>query len=171
MVPGVRVARREVRRRAGSLPSVNGYLFWNLVHFAGIVMFVAGHGVSASVTMRLPKERDPARLEPLLALSRSTIVWSNVGLLVLVIGGVANWVSQDYSPQGWLWASVGLLLVLAGIGTGLAAPYFRRVRAAIAASDQGALESTLASPVPRTIFWVETAGVAVILWLMVYKPF
>ena len=150
---------------------MNWYLFWNFVHFAGIVMFVGGHGVSASVTMRLPNERDAARLEPLLSLSRSTIVWSNVGLVVLVIGGVANWVTQDYSPQGWLWASVGLLVVLAGLGFGLAAPYFRRVRAAIAAPDQAALEAALDSSVPRTIFWVETVGVAMILWLMVYKPF
>jgi len=150
---------------------VSWYLFWNLVHFAGIVLFVGGHGVSASVTMRLPKERDPARLEPLLALSRSTIVWSNVGLLVLVIGGVANWLLIDYTPQGWLWASVGLLVVLAGVGFALAAPYFRRVRAAIASNDPAALAAAVDSGVPRTIFWVETVGVALILWLMVYKPF
>jgi hypothetical protein len=150
---------------------VNWYLFWKLVHFAGILVFVAGHGVSASVTVRLPKERDPARLEPLLALSRSTILWSNVGLLVLVIGGAANWVSQDYSPQGWLWASVGLLVVLAGLGFGLAAPYFRRIRAAIANADAKALATALDAKVPWTIFWVETVGVAIILWLMVYKPF
>lgn len=150
---------------------MNWYLFWRYVHFAGIVVFVAGHGVSASVTMRLPKERDPERLEPLLALSRSTIVWSNVGLLVLVIGGVANWVTNDYSPQGWLWAAVGVLVVLAALGFVLAAPYFRRVRAAIATSDQAALDAALDSRVPWIVFWVETAGVALILWLMVYKPF
>jgi hypothetical protein len=150
---------------------VNWYLFWKFVHLAGILVFVAGHGVSASVTMRLPKERDPERLEPLLALSRSTIVWSNVGLLVLVIGGVANWLRVDYSPQGWLWAAVGLLVILAALGFELAAPYFRRIRAAIAASDAGALETALDSPVPWTVFWVETGGVAIILWLMVFKPF
>jgi hypothetical protein len=150
---------------------VNWYLFWNFVHFAGIVVFVGGHGVSASVTLRLPRERDPARLEPLLALSRSTIVWSNVGLLVLVIGGVANWVSQEYSPQGWLWASVGLVLVLAGVGFAIAAPYFRRIRAAIAANDAARLEATLDANIPWAIFGVETIGVAIILWLMVYKPF
>lgn len=150
---------------------MNWYLFWKLVHFAGILVFVAGHGVSASVTVRLPKERDPARLEPVLALSRSTILWSNVGLLVLVIGGAANWVSQDYSPQGWLWASVGLLVVLAGLGFGLAAPYFRRIRAAIANADAKALATALDAKAPWTIFWVETVGVAIILWLMVYKPF
>jgi hypothetical protein len=66
---------------------------------------------------------------------------------------------------------VGLLVVLAGLGFGLAAPYFRRIRAAIAASDRAALEATLDSSVPATVFWVETVGVAIILWLMVYKPF
>lgn len=158
-------------RSSGSLPNVNWFLFWRYVHFAGIVVFVAGHGVSAAVTVRLPKERDPARLEPLLALSRSSIVWSNVGLLVLVIGGVANWVSQDYAPQGWLWAAAGLLLVLAVLGVVLAAPYFRRVRAAIAVGDAAALDTALSPKVPWTVFWVETVGVAIILWLMVYKPF
>lgn len=150
---------------------MNWYLFWKFVHLAGILVFVAGHGVSAAVTVRLPKERDPARLEPLLALSRSSIVWSNVGLLVLVVGGVANWVSQDYSPQGWLWAAAGLLVLLAVLGVTLAAPYFRRVRAAIAGEDAQALEAALGSRVPWVVFWVETAGVAIILWLMVYKPF
>ena len=150
---------------------MNWYPFWKLVHFAGIVVFVAGHGVSASVTVRLPKERDPQRLEPLLALSRSTIVWSNVGLVVLVIGGVANWVRIDYPRQGWLWAAVGLLAVLAALCFGLAAPYFRRIRTAIAAEDAKALDAALRAKVPWTIFWVETVGVAIILWLMVYKPF
>ena len=150
---------------------MNWYLFWKFVHLAGILVFVAGHGVSAAVTMRLSKERDFEHLEPLLALSRSTIVWSNVGLLVLVIGGVANWLGVDYSPQGWLWAAVGLLVVLAALGFGLAAPYFRRVRAMIAASDRSGLETVLDSRVPASVFWVETVGVAIILWLMVFKPF
>ncbi|HEX6330852.1 MAG TPA: hypothetical protein VF129_06135 [Actinomycetota bacterium] len=147
------------------------YLFWRLVHFAGIVVFVAGHGVSAAVTVRLRNGRDPARLEALLGLSRSTIVWSNLGLAVLVLGGVANWIRVDYSPQGWLWAAVMLLAVLAIAGVGLAAPYFRRVRAAVGAGDEDRLASALASPLPWALFWLETAGVAVILWLMVYKPF
>jgi hypothetical protein len=94
-----------------------------------------------------------------------------VGLVVLVIGGAANWVTRNYSPSGWLWAAAGLLVVLAGLGFGVAAPYFRRIRGAIAASDRAALDAALDSPVPWTLFWVETAGVAAILWLMVYKPF
>jgi hypothetical protein len=147
------------------------YLFWRLVHFSGIVVFVAGHGVSAAVTLRLPKERDRARLETLLALSRATIVWSNLGLLVLLVGGVANWIRVDYARQGWLWTAAALLLILAAAGFALAAPYFRRVRAAVASGDEQRLTAVLSSAVPWSVFWVETAGVAVILWLMVYKPF
>lgn len=147
------------------------FLLWRLVHFAGIVVFVAGHGVSVAVTLRLRRERDPARLEALLGLSRATIAWSNLGLLVLLTGGIGNWLLVDYPRQGWLWASVGILALLAVAGFGLASPYFRRIRRALAASDAAGLETELTSSLPRTIFWIETAGTAAIVWLMVYKPF
>ncbi len=150
---------------------MNWYLFWRLVHFSGIVVFVAGHGVSASVTRSLPRERDPVRLETLLRLSRSTIVWSNAGLVVLVVGGVGNWIHVGYSPNGWLWTAVAVLTLLAALGLGVASPYFRRIRAALSAGDESGLHTALASPLPWMLFWVETAGVGVILWLMVYKPY
>ena len=150
---------------------MNWYLFWRLVHFSGIVVFVAGHGVSAAVTLAMPKERDPLRLETLLALSRATIGWSNVGLLVLVLGGAANWIRLDYPKQGWLWTAVAVLAVLAAAGVGVAAPYVRRVRAALADEDRDRLASLQASRLPLEVFWFETLGTAVILWLMVYKPF
>lgn len=150
---------------------VNWYLFWRLVHFSGIVVFVAGHGVSAAVTLRLRRERDRVSLSALLSLSRQTIVWSNAGLVVLVVGGAANWVRVGYSPQGWLWTAVAVLSLLAVAGLGLASPYFRRIRAALAEGDDPRLDAALTSSIPSVVFWLETAGVAVILWLMVYKPF
>lgn len=145
------------------------YLLWRLVHFAGIVVFVAGHGVSVAVTLSLSKERDRARLEALLALSRGSIVWSNVGLLVLLVGGIANWLRGGYSPQGWLWTSVAILAVLALAGFAVATPYFRRIRGAL--PDAVALDAALSSRLPWVLFWIETLGTAAIVWLMVYKPF
>jgi hypothetical protein len=41
----------------------------------------------------------------------------------------------------------------------------------VASGDDAALDAVLSSSLPWTVFWVETAGTAVILWLMVYKPF
>ncbi len=150
---------------------MNWYLLWRLVHFAGILVFVAGHGVSVAVTLRLRREHDPARLEALLALSRATIVWSNLGLVVLLVGGIGNWLLIDYPRQGWLWAAVGILAILTIAGVALAAPYFRRIRGALAIADAGRLESELASTLPWTVFWIETVGTGGIVWLMVYKPF
>jgi len=147
------------------------YLLWRLVHFAGIVVFVAGHGVSVAVTLALRREQDAARLEGLLALSRSSVPWSNAGLLVLVVAGVANWLLIDYPRQGWLWASVVLLAILAAAGVGLAAPYLRRMRTALAEGDDARLGKLRASPLPWAVFWLETVGTAAIVWLMVYKPF
>lgn len=150
---------------------MNWYLLWRLVHLAGVLVFVAGHGVSVAVTVRLPRERDRARLEGLLSLSRSSIPWSNVGLLVLLMGGIANWIRVDYSPQGWLWAAVAIVAILTLVGMTVAAPYFRRIRSALAAGDEASLQTALSSRLPWTIFWVETVGTATIVWLMVYKPF
>jgi uncharacterized membrane protein len=148
------------------------YLWWRLLHFVGIVGFAAGHGVAAAVTLRLGRERDAARLSALLDLSRSTRLVSDVSLSVIVVSGIANWVIVDYpSGTGWLWASVALLAVLAVGGIALAAPHFRRFRAALAAGDDAALERLRASRVPSTVFALETAGTLAIVWLMVSKPF
>ena len=56
----------------------------------------------------------------------------------------------------------------------LAVPYYVRVRRAVAEGadtppDQ--LEALLRSSRPLEILWVETAGLLVILWLMIFQPF
>ncbi len=150
---------------------MNWYRLWLFLHLAGVLAFVAGHGVSVAVLLRLRREPDPVRLEAMLGLSRSSIAWSNLGLAVLLVGGIANWIRVGYSPQGWLWTAAALLLVLAIGGVAVAAPFFRAIRAAIAGGDAERFEQARSSPVPAFVFWFETVGLALILWLMVYKPF
>jgi hypothetical protein len=53
----------------------------------------------------------------------------------------------------------------------VAAPHFRRIRSAVASGDDARLDAVVSSAIPWTLFWLETAGTGVILWLMVYKPF
>jgi uncharacterized membrane protein len=151
---------------------VSWYLLWRLLHFVGILGFAAGHGVSAAVTLRLGREREPARLQALLDLSRSTRVLSDASLLLIVVSGVANWLIVDYpSGTGWLWASVAVLAMLAVGGIGLAVPHFRRIRRALATGDLAALDPLLSSRLPWVVFALETGGTLAIVWLMVYKPF
>lgn len=141
------------------------------LHLVGVVGFAAGHGVSATVTLRLKREREAQRILALMDTSRSTLAVSNASLLLILVSGVWLWLDNDYSPQGWLWASLAVLAALAAGGFALAVPYFRRIRAALSEGDAAGLESLLAAPTPWTVFTLETVGTLILLWLMVYKPF
>ena len=141
------------------------------LHVLGVLGFAAGHGVSAAVSLRLGRERDHARLGALLDLSRSTLLLSNLSLLLIVITGIWLWARFDYAPQGWLWVSLAILVLLAAAGFGLAAPYFRRIRSALANGDEERLRTALDAPLPWVILVIETAGLVAIVWLMISKPF
>ncbi len=151
------------------------YLFWKLLHLIGAFGFVAAHGATAAVAFRLRGEREPVRVRALLELSRSTrslMYWS---LLVLVVAGVANGFYFHYWSQGWIWTSLVLLTALLVAAFPLAVPYYRRIRLAVdperPVASPEELAVLLTSSRPIVIAWVETVGILVILWLMVYKPF
>lgn len=155
---------------------MNWHLFWKLLHITGAFGFVAAHGATAAVAFRLRREREPVRIRALLELSRSTrslMYWS---LVVLLVAGIANgFFVVRYSERGWLWTSLALLAVLIAVAFPMAVPYYRRIRRAVDPDGPGATVEELAGLVtssrPLEIAWVETVGILVILWLMIYKPF
>lgn len=154
---------------------MNWYLFWKLLHITGGFGFVAAHGATAAVAFRLRREREPERIRALLDLSRSTrsvMYWS---LLLLLVAGIANGFYFHYWSQGWIWTSLILLTALLVMAFPLAVPYYKRIRLAVDSEGPGAspeeLRALLTSSRPIVIAWVETVGILVILWLMVYKPF
>lgn len=140
----------------------------------GAIGFLAAHGATAAVAMRLRKERDPAKIRALLGLSRSTRPWMYVSLLVLLAAGVVGGFLGHWWDEGWIWTALILLVVLLVAAVPLAVPYYVRVRRAVAedaATTPEELEALLLSPRPIVIAVVETAGLVVIVWLMVLKPF
>lgn len=154
---------------------MSGYLFWKLLHLIGAFGFVAAHGATAAVAFRLRRERERVRIRALLELSRSTrslMYWS---LLVLVVAGVANGFNLHVWGRGWIWTSLVLLTALLVAAFPLAVPYYKRIRLAVdperPAASPEELAALLTSSRPIVIAWVETVGILVILWLMVYKPF
>lgn len=155
---------------------MNWHLFWKLLHITGGFGFVAAHGATAAVAFRLRREREPDRIRALLELSRSTrrlMYWS---LLVLVVAGIANgFFVVRYSERGWLWTSLILLAALIAVAFPMAVPYYRRIRSAVdpggPVANSQELARLLTSSRPLVIAWVETVGILLILWLMVYKPF
>ena len=150
------------------------YLWWKLLHILGALGFVGAHGATAGVALQLRRERDPVRVRALLDLSRSTRSWMYVSLIVLLGGGIVTGFQGHFWGRGWIWASLGLLLLLLVAAFPLAVPYYLRVRRAVAPGQEvtsSELETLLTSRRPIVIAVVETVGILVIVWLMVLKPF
>lgn len=152
------------------------YAVWKFLHVLGALGFVAAHGASGAAAFRLRKEREPARIQALLALSASTRPLMYVSLLLLVATGVITGYEGDWWQSAWIWWSIGLLVLLVVVAIPLAVPYYGRIRRAVAARLEGSgpsdeeLDALLGSPRPLVIAGVETVGVVVIVFLMVLKP-
>ena len=150
------------------------YAWWKFVHIVGALGFLAAHGATAAVALRLRKEREPGRVRALLDLSRSTRSWMYVSLLVLLVGGIVTGFQGHYWGRGWIWAGLGTLVAMVLAAFPLAVPYYIGVRKAVAPdakTSKADLETLLRSRRPVVIAVVETAGLLVIVWLMVLKPF
>jgi hypothetical protein len=148
--------------------------WWTYLHVAGAFGFLAAHGVAVAVAMGLRRERDPARCRAILDLSKTSRPWMYGSLLVLIAAGVVRGVQLHAWDRGWIWAALGLLMAMLVAAFPLAVPYYVRVRRAVAEgadTPPGELEALLRSPRPLVILWVETAGLLVILWLMLFEPF
>jgi hypothetical protein len=150
------------------------YGWWMFVHVVGVLGFLAAHGATAAVALRLRTERDLARVRALLDLSRATRPWMYVSLLVLIAGGIVTGFLGHWWSQGWIWAGMGVLVVMLVAAFPLAVPYYVRVRRAVTEGSDvtpQVLDELLSSPRPLVIAGVETALLLVVVWLMVLKPF
>ncbi|HEX6401137.1 MAG TPA: hypothetical protein VF108_11820, partial [Actinomycetota bacterium] len=102
--------------------------WWVFLHIAGAFGFLMAHGVSAYVTLRLPKERDPARVSQLLELSASSVgfMWNSIGLLL--IGGIAAGFTGQFWGQGWIWAAIVILVVVMAAMFAMGTTWAKRLR-------------------------------------------
>jgi plastocyanin len=151
--------------------------WWVFLHVAGVFGFLMAHGVSAYVSMRLPRERDPARVSSLLELSASStgVMWNSIG--VLLVGGVAAGFTGHFWGQGWIWAAIVVLIAVMAAMFAMGTRWAARLRTISAAMAEGTeavsqqqFEELLRSRQPYALAGVGFAGLALILWLMLFKP-
>ena len=161
------------------------YQLWVFVHLVGVFGFLLAHGVSAAVALSLRRERDPQKVRALLELSSWSMAGFYVSILVLLAGGITAGFLGHWWGQAWIWAALGVLVVMMGAMYGLATPYFNRLRQAVGAPTSGKRrpgaepapstqvidpEPLLRSSRPMLVVVVGIVGLVAILWLMVYKP-
>ncbi len=153
------------------------HLWWVYLHILGGLLFMLAHGASAAVIFRLRRERDPDAVRTLLALSQLTVGPAYIALVLLLVAGI--WAGIEIqawtSGRWWLWASVGVLVLVLGAMYTLLTPTLIRWRQLLGEAgtsvDRAELDAELAKPGPMMGAGLGLVGILVILWLMVFKPF
>ncbi|HEY7660849.1 MAG TPA: hypothetical protein VIC58_09660 [Actinomycetota bacterium] len=157
---------------------MNVYSWWKFLHVLGVIAFVMFHGVSMFAGLRLRTERDRGRIASLLQFSGASVRGMYVSLLWLIAFGVVAGIQGLWWNDGWFWISVGLLVAVSVEMTLVARPYYQRVKEAVEVRPSGVprrsdeeLDEILRSRMAAWNTVVGLAVLAVITWLMIFKPF
>lgn len=161
------------------------YPWIKLLHVIGAFGFVLAHGASAFAAMRIRDEREPGRVAALLDLSGTSLGLMYASLLVLLAAGVTAGFVGAFWGRAWIWAAIGVLVIVVVAMYPLGSQHYAKVRRAVGlkayndpkdapppaplAPDE--LATLLASPRPFQLAALGGIGLVVILWLMVVKPF
>lgn len=153
-------------------------------HILGAFVFVLSHGVSMFVTLRIRGERDQVRVAALLDLSKSAVAIAALAVIFLLITGVAAGFVGDWWGDRWIWASIGILVLLWGYMSFRGTRYLDEVRHAVGSvglydkkgtepppADPAAAAILLASARAVELATVGGIGLVAILYLMAFKPF
>jgi hypothetical protein len=145
------------------------------VHILAVFAFLLAHGTATAITFKLRGERQIERIRVLLDLSQSMSMLGRVSLLLLVLAGIILGFMGHWWGHGWIWTALLLLVLMSVAMSVLASRPLLQARQlladkSIAAVDQQ-LSSLLAAPNPVVLSVIGGVGIAVILWLMQFKPF
>lgn len=155
------------------------------IHVLASIIFFMAHGASAAMAFRLRHEKSLERIRALLDLSRAAVPVAYYALMSLVLAGIAAGLMGNWFSQGWIWASMALLVFLWFGMVGYAVRFYTPVRKAVGlpyrnhSGEQPAGEPASAEEIAALIQASRPALLAgssfilivIILWLMMFKPF
>jgi hypothetical protein len=161
------------------------YFVLKYLHVLGVFMFLMAHGVSAGVAFQVRKERNLERLRALLELSAASYSVMYGGLVLLLLSGIISGFMGHWWGRGWIWVSLGLLIVISVAMYFMGSQYYGQVRQAIGApymeknkiqpppepASQETIDALLKTGRATLLAVIGFGGVAVITWLMIFKPF
>jgi hypothetical protein len=163
------------------------YQWLVFAHVLGVFGFLLALGTAAAVAFALPQQREVERVRVLLDLSRGVTVVADLSLLVLLAAGITAGFMGNWWGQGWIWASLGLFILIGVTMTLLGSRPLNRIRQLVQTGNPSrsetisyssldiAAEEQLAVTLDATHPWLLTAigggGLVLILWLMMFKPF
>ena len=155
------------------------YELLRFLHVLSAMAYFLFHGAVASVTFALRRNPGPTRIEALSEVMRLAYIGAPIAGIVLVLTGIILGIMGRWWGDRWLWTSLGLLLTIGVLMNRLGKPYmtewFARARNREAqarmparAGFAGALREVFFHPMFFTVTGL--IGLAIILWLMMFKP-
>lgn len=163
------------------------YQWMVYIHVLATFAFLITHGVSSVVALRLRTQRDPAIVRAWLELYANGGVYGVLygSLLVLLVSGTISGFMGDWWGRGWIWLSLVLLIAIIVTMFLIGSRHYSQIRKAVGmawfdgrkehpAGEQAPaeeIEALLAKAPAITLAVIGFGGIAVILWLMMFKPF
>lgn len=157
------------------------YRWLVFLHVGAVLIFMLAHGVQVVVTWKKRWEADPAQNLALFG-PLPDVRWLRYAGLAVVITGLIATAYANLWMQAWIWMSLGLLVGIWALMYFWGGAYYnlteRTAEAALAAvgtasaADAGlAFDRARHSWLVPAMTVVGLGGVALILWLMIFKPF
>jgi hypothetical protein len=158
------------------------YQWLVFLHILGALLFFMAHGGSAMMAFMLRREQNVDRMRALLEMSGIAVNVMYGGLLILLIGGIGAGFMGNWWSQGWIGVSLVLLIILVAWMGYYSQTRYAPLRKALGITYRGQpgdstppsqqqLEALVQAANPVLLAVTGLGGGAVILWLMVFKPF
>jgi hypothetical protein len=155
------------------------------LHVLGAMSFMLAHGGTTAMTLLLKRQRDLDGMRALLDISRHSGTSLGFALLVLLASGIAAGFTGRWWGEGWIWASLAILVGITAVMAWssrahyhrlrkvLGMPYFEenKDRPALPPGSEEEISAVQATLRPGLLVAVGFGGIVLIAWLMMFKPF
>lgn len=155
------------------------------IHVLAGFLFLLGHGASVFVAFQLKKTKDLERMKVLMDVSAAGWPVMMLSLLVLLIAGIVSGFLIGAWGRLWIWLSLVLLIAITGWMFSLGATIYHPLRKMLGMDymiqgkpqpvekqrPQKEILDFVAATKPRAMLHIGLGGYALIIWLMVFKPF
>ena len=165
---------------------INLLIRWlNFLHVLAVLTFFLAHGTSAAMAFKIQKERDFAHIRAMLDLSWSTGILVVVSFVVMGLTGIILPFLIHIWNKGYIWASIVLMLFVFIYMAVFNETHYKQLRRLVglpymkgskqlpaeppSSPEEVAALLSKTSPMPLVV--VGYVIPAIVLWLMIFKPF
>lgn len=157
------------------------YIWVVYLHVTVIFIFLIQHAVEIFVTFKLRQQQEPQGIFATYAFildnnSRNL----RITYLLIIVTGIAAGFLSTWWQQGWMWAALGVMVVLWIVMNRVGSSYLTTVDAitdhAVKNKDDKTAIDKFRSDLkarrePEILTVTSVIGGLIILWLMMFKPF